>query len=72
MREAFGSKLLKADSERKHGDERGDADGDAERGERVAKDGFAQIAEGEIGEVARLSLREAFRAARWRAACRRP
>ena len=44
-REALVGQILQADAERKHGDERGHADGDAERGERIAQQGFAQIAE---------------------------
>ena len=72
LRKAFGGELLQPDAERKHGDERSDADSDAERGEGVAQDGFAQIAKREVGEVAGLHCASAFRVASWRGACRRP
>src|SRR5258708_2919099 len=51
LRKAFCGELLQADAEGEHGDERSDTDGNAERGEGVAENGFAQVAKGEIGEV---------------------
>jgi hypothetical protein len=43
--------LLQSYSKRKHGYERGYADGHAKRGERIAKNGFAKIADGKFGHV---------------------
>ena len=54
LRKAFGGELLEADAERKHGHERGHADGDAECRKRIAQNGFAKIAQREIAEVAGL------------------
>src|SRR5260370_16554101 len=52
IRQALRGQLLQADAKRKHGDQRGHADGDSQRGQRVAQDGLAQIAESEFAEVA--------------------
>ena len=54
LRETLESELLKTNPDRDHGDERGNAYGDAQRGEGVAQDGLAKVAEGEVGKIARL------------------
>src|SRR3984893_18803937 len=50
--QALRGQLLQADAKWKHGNQRGHADGDSQRGQRVAQDGLAQIAESEFAEVA--------------------
>src|ERR1700730_17302899 len=50
--QALRGQLLQANAKRKHGDQGGHADGDSQRGQRVAQHGLAQIAESEFAEVA--------------------
>src|SRR3984893_12119802 len=50
--QALRGQLLQANAKREHGDQRGHADGDPQRGQRVAQDGLAQIAQSEFAEVA--------------------
>ena len=46
--------MLQANAKRKHGDQRRDADRDAERGQRISQQRLAQIAQGELGEIGNL------------------
>ncbi len=43
--------LLQSNAERKHGDQRGHAHGNADCGQRIPQQGFAQVAQGQFGEV---------------------
>src|SRR5581483_3840456 len=73
LREAAAGEFLQSHAQRQHSDERCYADGNAERGERIAQDGFAEVAGGEFERVIGLhrwaTSRASLPSARWMERC---